>query len=249
MDADDLGRMLGWEFSLMTAAVRLINPGCSTNCRRCASSSRILPAASAAILAASAAFSSAANGARPRWARHGRQPPQAVRPLSRSSVVLRYRRLGRSRSAGRVGRRLGEVRLAGIGVLAARLCDRLSAGGARSRRGHGLCRGDPRRSAPMAARSPTASMPKNSFPILLRRLGARGAKLPPRLKHERYGASGGMPRHSIRPRKAGNKSPITPRSAIWSGRSGARKKTGGPVSDLQSRRSISIVPAICMAAC
>jgi predicted TIM-barrel fold metal-dependent hydrolase len=25
MDADDLGRMLGWEFSLMTAAVRLIN--------------------------------------------------------------------------------------------------------------------------------------------------------------------------------------------------------------------------------
>src|SRR5580693_2807627 len=27
MDADDLGRMLGWEFSLMTAAVRLINAG------------------------------------------------------------------------------------------------------------------------------------------------------------------------------------------------------------------------------
>src|SRR5215472_4648466 len=25
MDADDLGRMLGWEFSLMTAAVRLVN--------------------------------------------------------------------------------------------------------------------------------------------------------------------------------------------------------------------------------
>ena len=27
MDADDLGRMLGWEFSLMTAAVRIINSG------------------------------------------------------------------------------------------------------------------------------------------------------------------------------------------------------------------------------
>jgi predicted TIM-barrel fold metal-dependent hydrolase len=27
MDADDLGRMLGWEFSLMTAAVRLVNCG------------------------------------------------------------------------------------------------------------------------------------------------------------------------------------------------------------------------------
>jgi predicted TIM-barrel fold metal-dependent hydrolase len=27
MDADDLGRMLGWEFSLMTAVVRLINSG------------------------------------------------------------------------------------------------------------------------------------------------------------------------------------------------------------------------------
>ncbi len=27
MDADDLGRMLGWEFSLMTAAVRVINSG------------------------------------------------------------------------------------------------------------------------------------------------------------------------------------------------------------------------------
>src|SRR5260370_20012369 len=27
MDADDLGRMLGWEFSLMTAAVRLLNSG------------------------------------------------------------------------------------------------------------------------------------------------------------------------------------------------------------------------------
>src|SRR6516164_9661524 len=27
MNADDLGRMLGWEFSLMTAAVRLINSG------------------------------------------------------------------------------------------------------------------------------------------------------------------------------------------------------------------------------
>ena len=33
MDADDLGRVLGWEFSLMTAAVRLINSGCSTSCR------------------------------------------------------------------------------------------------------------------------------------------------------------------------------------------------------------------------
>jgi predicted TIM-barrel fold metal-dependent hydrolase len=27
MDADDLGRMLGWEFSLMVATVRLINSG------------------------------------------------------------------------------------------------------------------------------------------------------------------------------------------------------------------------------
>src|ERR1700691_104106 len=27
MDADDLGRMLGWEFSLMTAAVRIVNSG------------------------------------------------------------------------------------------------------------------------------------------------------------------------------------------------------------------------------
>jgi predicted TIM-barrel fold metal-dependent hydrolase len=27
MDADDLGRMLGWEFSLMTAAIRLVNSG------------------------------------------------------------------------------------------------------------------------------------------------------------------------------------------------------------------------------
>ena len=27
MDADDLGRMLGWEFSLMTATVRIINSG------------------------------------------------------------------------------------------------------------------------------------------------------------------------------------------------------------------------------
>ena len=27
MDADDLGRMLGWEFSLMVATVRIINSG------------------------------------------------------------------------------------------------------------------------------------------------------------------------------------------------------------------------------
>ena len=27
MDADDLGRMLGWEFSLMVTTVRLINSG------------------------------------------------------------------------------------------------------------------------------------------------------------------------------------------------------------------------------
>jgi len=34
MNADDLGRMLGWQFSLMVAAVRLINSGLLTSCPR-----------------------------------------------------------------------------------------------------------------------------------------------------------------------------------------------------------------------
>ena len=64
--------------------------------------------------------------------RHGRQPRQAVRPLSRSSAVLRYCRLGRPDHAAEWGADWVRFGFEELGFLATRLRHRLSAGRARA---------------------------------------------------------------------------------------------------------------------
>ena len=102
MDADDLGRMLGWEFSLMTAAVRLINSGLLDELPTLRIQFRISPGHRP--LSRPHPWLSAAQQAGHR----GRAPPRpaaapAVRRLSRSPALLRYRRLGRPRSCRGMG--------------------------------------------------------------------------------------------------------------------------------------------------
>ena len=165
MDADDLGRMLGWEFSLMTAAVRLINSGLLDELPT-------LKIQFAHFAGGIGRYLGRIRGFQDREAVRHRQsrPPRpsaapAVRPLRRPTAVLRHRRLGRARSRRGMGRALGPLRLRGAQGLAARLRHRLSASGARGRRCRGLCRRRCARSAAKAAPSPAAPMPKNSFPI------------------------------------------------------------------------------------
>lgn len=66
MDADDLGRMVGWEFSLMVAALRLINSGVLDELPTLKFNFRISPGGSAAISAAFVAFNSVTSGVPPR---------------------------------------------------------------------------------------------------------------------------------------------------------------------------------------
>ena len=132
MDADDLGRMLGWEFSLMTATVRIINSGLLDELPTLKIQfshfsgyrplSRPHPRLSAARQMGHRQNS-------PPWPAAG----STFRLLSGSSVVLRYCRVGRAGSRGAMGRRLGAVRHRGTRLLATCIRDRLSAGGARCR--------------------------------------------------------------------------------------------------------------------
>ena len=181
MDADDLGRMLGWEFSLMTAAVRLINCGLLDELPTLRIQFSHFAGGIGRYLGRIRGFQQ-----RDKWgtaALRAPRPPaaKAVRSLSRSSAVLRHRRLGRPRPCRRVGRGLGAIRPAGTGVLAdwcsPATIRRPCAMPARSRP---MSRPSARL-APMAVRSPQASMPKNSFPILAGALPP-AAKPPPRLQ-------------------------------------------------------------------
>ena len=119
MDADDLGRMLGWEFSLMTATVRVINSGLLDELPALKIQFSHFSGGIGRYLRPHPRLSAA------RQMGHGEnrppRPPSAetVRPLSRSSPVLRHRRLGRARSRRGAGRRLGALRHRGTGVLAA----------------------------------------------------------------------------------------------------------------------------------
>ena len=144
MDADDLGRMLGWEFSLMTATVRVINSGLLDELPTLKIQFSHFSGGIGRYLGRIRGFQQRDKWGTAKIARHGRRPGKAVRPLSRSSPVLRHRRLGRARSRGGVGRRLGAVRHRGAGVLATGLRHRLSASGARGERGRGLYGGGAR---------------------------------------------------------------------------------------------------------
>ena len=96
MDADDLGRMLGWQFSLMVAAVRMINSGLLDELPTLKIQFSHFAAGLGRYLGRIRGFQQ-----RDKWGtaavpRHGRQPQHALRSLSRASPVLRLRRLGRA---------------------------------------------------------------------------------------------------------------------------------------------------------
>ncbi len=141
MDADDLGRMFGWEFSLMIATIRIINSGLLDE----------LPDLKIQFSHFSGGigrYRGRYNGfqQRTKWGTsqikgHNRQPKLAGRSLSQQPALLRLRRLGRARSVRAARRRLGEVRPAGARAVAMRVRHRLSAGDPRSGRGQGLRRG------------------------------------------------------------------------------------------------------------
>ena len=141
MDADDLGRMFGWEFSLMIATIRVINSGLLDD----------LPDLKIHFSHFSGGigrYRGRYNGfqQRTKWGTsqikgHNRQPKLPVDHYLNNRLYLRLRRLGRPRSVRAARRRLGEVRPAGAGAVAMRVRHRLSAGDPRSGRGQGLCRG------------------------------------------------------------------------------------------------------------
>ena len=189
MDADDLGRMLGWEFSLMTAAVRLINSGLLDELPTLRIQFSHFAGGIGRYIGRIRGFQQRDKWGTAALARHGRRPQSRSIIISISGCTMTSPD-GRGPTMRAMGGRLGAVRSAGTCVLAARLRQRLSAGRARGGRGRVLCRGDSRRSAPMAVRSPQASMRKNSFPILAGGLPP-AAKPRSRSTHERHAANGG----------------------------------------------------------
>ena len=74
MDADDLGRMLGWEFSLMTAAVRIVNSGLLDELPTCSIQFSHFAGGIGRYLGRIRGFQQRGNGARRRVPRHGREP-------------------------------------------------------------------------------------------------------------------------------------------------------------------------------
>jgi predicted TIM-barrel fold metal-dependent hydrolase len=76
MDADDLGRMLGWEFSLMTAAVRLINSGLLDELPTLRVQFSHFAGGIGRYLGRIRGFQQRGKWGTAALARHGRQPPQ-----------------------------------------------------------------------------------------------------------------------------------------------------------------------------
>jgi hypothetical protein len=166
MDADDLGRMLGWEFSLMTAAVRVINSGLLDELadaenpvlafrRRHRPLSRPHPRLSAARQMGH------------RGKAQSPRPPAAQTVRHYLDQRLYYDIAGwagpdHAAEWGADWVRFGIEELAFSQLVFATDYPQAVRDAERS---CGLCRGGARRSAPTAARWPAAPMPKNSFPI------------------------------------------------------------------------------------
>ena len=98
MDADDLGRMLGWEFSLMIATIRIINSGLLDDLPDLKIQFSHFSGGIGRYLGRIRGFQQ-----RDQWGTAAvprpRPPAEAAgRSLSRQSAVLRLRRLGRARS-------------------------------------------------------------------------------------------------------------------------------------------------------
>jgi predicted TIM-barrel fold metal-dependent hydrolase len=77
MDADDLGRMLGWEFSLMTAAVRVINSGLLDELPMLKIQFSHFAGGIGRYLGRIRGFQQRDKWGTAKLARHGRRPPQA----------------------------------------------------------------------------------------------------------------------------------------------------------------------------
>ena len=129
MDADDLGRMLGWEFSLMVATVRLINSGLLDELPTlkiqvshfAGGIGRYLPR----IRGLQQREKSGTATIPTAWP----TTAKAVRSLSAESAVLRLCRMVGSRLCRRARRRMGTHWNGGTAGVAACVRDRLSAGG------------------------------------------------------------------------------------------------------------------------
>src|SRR5580658_6779291 len=76
MDADDLGRMLGWEFSLMTATVRIINSGLLDELPTLKIQFSHFSGGIGRYLGRIRGFQQRGKWGTAKIARHGRQPPQ-----------------------------------------------------------------------------------------------------------------------------------------------------------------------------
>ena len=139
MYADDLGRMLGWQFSLMVAAVRMINSGLLDELPTLNVQFSHFAAGIGRYLGRIRGFQQ-----RDKWGtaavpRHGRQPKLPFDHYLEQRLFYDCAGWAGPDHAGRVGRRMGALRIAGGRALADGVCDRLSAGGARPAGGRGLC--------------------------------------------------------------------------------------------------------------
>ena len=139
MDADDLWRMLGWEFSLMVATVRLINSGLLDELPSLKIHVSHFGGGIARYLPRIRGLQDREKSGTAQIPRHSRMPREAVRSLSAASIVLRLCWLVRPRLCRRARRRVGACWPRGAAVLASRIRNRLSSGGPPGRRGYRIC--------------------------------------------------------------------------------------------------------------
>ena len=144
MDADDLGRMLGWEFSLMTAAVRVINSGLLDELPGLRIQFSHFAGGIGRYLGRIRGFQQRDKWATANVARHGRRPREAFDHYLDHRLFYDIAGWAGPGSCRGMGCGLGAFRLRRAGLFAARLCFRLSAGCARAGRGRRLYRGGAR---------------------------------------------------------------------------------------------------------
>ena len=159
MYADDLGRMLGWEFSLMVATMRMINSGLLDELPTLKIQFSHFSGGIGRYLGRIRGFQQ-----RDKWGtaavpRHGRQPKLPFDHYLEQRLFYDCAGWAGPDHAAEWGARMGALRPAGGGAVADGVCDRLSAGGARSRGGRRPMSRRCARSGRMRAPWSTASAP------------------------------------------------------------------------------------------
>ena len=184
MDADDLGRMLGWEFSLMTATVRVINSGLLDELPALKIQFSHFSGGIGRYLGRIRGFQQRDKWGTAKIDRHGRRPPKPFDHYLDHRLYYDIAGWAGPDHAAEWGAdwvRFGIEELAFSQLVFATDYPQAVR---EAERGRGLYRGGAWRSAPMAARWSPAPMPKSSSPIW-RDVSPSARRAPRRCAHER----------------------------------------------------------------